>query len=146
VRQKKKLLPQFRALKFAGPISKMPLSLCELTIKRFVGFSQWQSQTKIPVRYIGCWPYRRMIFEVQCKPGAIQKVADALSRLPTDGLTMVEQETHGEEIPTLAIDVDLPGPPSTPCSVLLPEPLNAVTLVEVLKTQKHDKWCSELRS
>jgi hypothetical protein len=59
---------------------------------------------------------------------------------------MVELETHGEEIPTLAIDVDLPGPPSTPRSVHLPEPLNAVTLEEVLKTQKHDKWCLKLRS
>jgi transposase InsO family protein len=88
-------------------------------------------------------------FEVQYKPGPSQKVADALSRLPTDGLLLSEPEFSEEEIPTLAVDIDLPGPPSMPRSeplVQIPEPLQAVTTEEVIDAQRQDRWCSELRA
>jgi transposase InsO family protein len=87
-------------------------------------------------------------FEVQYKPGASQKVADALSRLSTDCLARPEFESQEEDIPTLAIDVDLLDPPSTPRPepmVHVPEPLESVTLEEVREAQRKDKWCSELR-
>jgi hypothetical protein len=69
-------------------------------------------------------------FEVQYKPGPTQKVADALSRLPTDGMTMLQTEEYNEDIPTLTLYVDPPPPPSTPRllpMVKVSEPLNAIT-------------------
>jgi hypothetical protein len=72
-------------------------------------------------------------FEVQYKPGPTQKVADALSRLPTDGMTMLHTEEYKEDIPTLTLDVDPPPPPSTPRllpMVKVPEPLSATTAEE----------------
>jgi hypothetical protein len=89
------------------------------------------------------------VFEVQLKPGPSQKVADALSRLPSDGLTMNKPELSEEEIPTLALDVYPPGPPFTPRSVpmvQISERIPAVASEEVMNAQKEDRWCSEFRA
>lgn len=62
---------------------------------------------------------------------------------------MNEPELSEEEIPTLAVDIDLPAPPSTPRSepmLQIPEPLPAVNIEEVMNAQKEDRWCSELRA
>jgi RNase H-like domain found in reverse transcriptase len=70
-------------------------------------------------------------FEVQYKPGPTQKVADALSRLPTDGMIMLQTEEYQEDIPTLTLDLFPPPPLSTPRllpMVKVPEPLSAITV------------------
>jgi hypothetical protein len=80
-------------------------------------------------------------FEVQYKPGPTHKVADALSRLPTDGMTMLQTEEDEEYIPTLTLDVDPPPTPSNPRllpMVKVPEPLSAITAEEILRAQDED--------
>jgi Integrase zinc binding domain len=87
-------------------------------------------------------------FEVQYKPWTTQKVADALSRLPTDGMTMLQTEEYNEDIPTLTLDVYPPPPPSTPRlvpMVKVPEPLSAITVEEILRAQNEDSWCNDLK-
>jgi transposase InsO family protein len=88
-------------------------------------------------------------FEVQYKPGSKQKVADALSRLPTDGMTVVEAEEGEEYIPTLTVDIHQPPSPSTPRllpMVKVSEPMTAVTTEEVLRAQEDDSWCTDLKT
>jgi hypothetical protein len=53
-------------------------------------------------------------FEVKYKPGKTQKVADALSLLPTEGMALLHTEEYKEDIPTLTLDVD----PPPHCSVI----------------------------
>jgi hypothetical protein len=81
--------------------------------------------------------------------GPTQNVTDALSRLPTDGMTMLQTEEYKEDIPTLMLDVDPPLPTSTTRifpMVKVPEPLSAITAADILRAQNKDLWCQDLKN
>jgi len=78
-------------------------------------------------------------YEIRRKPGKDHKVADALSRLPTEGLDSTPLD---EDIPVLAVEtrasdaLDAASPAEAP--------LGALTAQEIILGQAEDAFCKEL--
>jgi RNase H-like domain found in reverse transcriptase len=91
-------------------------------------------------------------FTVEYKPGASHKVPDELSRMKTKGLSQSPSPEDEEEcIPCLVVSVDedselLPDPvfPRPGPLVVVPNPLEAISLEDLLEAQAKDEWCARL--
>jgi len=77
-------------------------------------------------------------YEIRHKPGKDDKVADALSRLPTEGLASTPLD---EEIPVLAVETRA----SDALEAVSPAeaPLGALTAQEIILGQVEDAFCKE---
>jgi len=95
-----------------------------------------------PNARINRWPLRlsEYTYKIRHKPGKDHKVADALSRLPTEGL---DSSPLDDDIPVLAI--------KTRASVALEAaspseaPMGALTAQEIFLGQAEDAFCQERR-
>ena len=94
----------------------------------------------IPNARINRWRLRLLeyAYEIRQKPGKDHKVADALSRLPTEGLDSTPLD---EDIPVLAIEtrasdaLEAPSPAEAP--------MGALTAQEIILGQAQDAFCQE---
>ena len=85
---------------------------------------------------------------MEYKPGAANKVADELSRMDTNGYSVVDMSAENDDfIPCLVVQAtpeDLLPPPSTPIEsslISVAHALNAVSLRELSHEQAQDPWC-----
>jgi len=81
------------------------------------------------------WEYT---YEIRKKPGQDHKVADALSRLPTEG---VDSSPVEEDIPFLAIEIQ--AREALAASSTAEAPIGALTAQEILLGQAEDAFCTE---
>ena len=93
-----------------------------------------------PNARINLWRLRlsEYTYEIRHKPGKDHKVADALSRLPTEGLASTPLD---EEIPVLAVETRA----SDALEAVSPAeaPLGALTAQEIILGQAEDAFCKE---
>jgi len=77
-------------------------------------------------------------YEIRHKPGKEHKVADALSRLPTEGLdsTLMDEDIHVLAVETRASDALGAASPAE-------APLGALTAIESILGQAEDAFCKE---
>jgi transposase InsO family protein len=89
-------------------------------------------------------------FVVEYKPGASNRVADELSCMETTGISPSPLADHDDAVPCLVLEIspdELPAPPNTPLPsplLVVPEPMDAISLDELLDAQQADTWCQDL--